>query len=64
MPQLTSRVIARACRGESVEALAGAVVADLFVFVDVRDLVIEAGKTLRGEDNDEGSSHCPPRGWR
>lgn len=40
-------------RGESVEALAGAVVADLFVFGDVRDLIIEGGKTLRGEDNDE-----------
>ncbi|HUR40555.1 MAG TPA: hypothetical protein VM240_05240 [Verrucomicrobiae bacterium] len=35
--------------GESVEALGGAVVADLFVFGDVRDLVIQGGKRLRGE---------------
>lgn len=39
--------------GDSVEALAGAVTADLFVFGDVRDLVIQSGKSLRGEDADE-----------
>ncbi|MDB5970762.1 MAG: hypothetical protein JWQ90_3212 [Hydrocarboniphaga sp.] len=39
--------------GDSVEALAGAVAADLFVFGDVRDLVIQGGKGLRGEDTDE-----------
>jgi hypothetical protein len=39
--------------GDSVEALAGAVTADLFVFGDVRDLVIQGGKSLRGEDADE-----------
>ncbi len=39
--------------GDSVEALAGAVVADLFVFGDVRDLVIQGGRRLRGEETDE-----------
>lgn len=39
--------------GDSVEALAGAVTADLFVFGDVRDLVIQGGRRLRGEDADE-----------
>lgn len=39
--------------GDSVEALAGAVTADLFVFGDVRDLVIQGGRRLRGEDTDE-----------
>lgn len=38
--------------GESAEALGGAVVADLFVFGDVRDLVIQAGRKLRGEETD------------
>ena len=39
--------------GQSAEALGGAVVADLFVFGDVRDLVIQAGRKLRGEETDE-----------
>lgn len=39
--------------GKSLEALTGAVVADLFVFGDVRDLVIQAGRKLRGEEADE-----------
>lgn len=39
--------------GESVEALAGAVVADLFVFGDIRDLVIQGGHKLQGEEVDE-----------
>ncbi|MCI0749518.1 MAG: hypothetical protein L0Y32_03075 [Nevskiales bacterium] len=38
--------------GQSIEALGGAVVADLFVFGDVRDLVIQAGKKLKGEEPD------------
>lgn len=38
--------------GASAEALGGAVVADLFVFGDVRDLVIQAGHKLVGEDTD------------
>lgn len=38
--------------GESAEALGGAVVADLFVFGDVRDLVIQGGRRLRGEETD------------
>lgn len=38
--------------GESLEALTGAVVADLFVFGDVRDLVVQAGRKLRGEEAD------------
>ncbi|MBI2383851.1 MAG: hypothetical protein HYV18_07265 [Gammaproteobacteria bacterium] len=40
-------------RGDSAEALGGALIADLFVFGDVRDLVIEGGRALRGEDADE-----------
>jgi hypothetical protein len=40
-------------RGESVEALSGAVIADLFVFGDVRDLVIQSGNALRGDPVDE-----------
>ena len=40
-------------QGESAEALGGAVVADLLVFGDVRDLVIQSGRALRGEDTDE-----------
>ncbi len=39
--------------GKSLEALTGAVVADLFVFGDVRDLVVQAGRKLRGEEADE-----------
>jgi hypothetical protein len=39
--------------GDSVEALAGAVAADMFVFGDVRDLVIQGGRKIRGEDADE-----------
>lgn len=38
--------------GDSLEALGGAVVADLFVFGDVRDLVVQAGRRLRGEETD------------
>jgi len=38
--------------GKSLEALTGAVVADLFVFGDVRDLVVQAGRKLRGEETD------------
>ena len=38
--------------GQSAEALGGAVVADLFVFGDVRDLVIQAGRKLKGEETD------------
>jgi hypothetical protein len=40
-------------RGDSAESLAGAVTADLFVFGDVRDLVIQSGNALTGEDVDE-----------
>lgn len=40
-------------RGGSTEALVGAVVADLLVFGDVRDLTLEGGKALRGEPVDE-----------
>ena len=39
--------------GNTLEALGGAVAADLFVFGDVRDLVIQGGRALRGEDADE-----------
>lgn len=39
--------------GDSVEALTGAVTADLFVFGDVRDLVIQGARHLRGEQTDE-----------
>jgi hypothetical protein len=38
--------------GDSLEALGGAVVADLFVFGDVRDLVVQAGRKLKGEETD------------
>lgn len=38
--------------GDSVEALGGAIVADLFVFGDVRDLVIQAGRKLQGAETD------------
>lgn len=40
-------------QGESVEALGGAVVADLFVFGDIRDLVIQSGHAIRGEEVDD-----------
>lgn len=39
--------------GDSMEALTGAVVADLFVFGDLRDLVIQSGRAARGEEADE-----------
>lgn len=39
--------------GDTLEALGGAVAADLFVFGDVRDLVIQGGRALRGEEADE-----------
>lgn len=38
--------------GDNLEALTGAVVADLFVFGDVRDLVVQAGRKLKGEEAD------------
>jgi hypothetical protein len=38
--------------GDSVEALTGAVVADLLVIGDVRDLVIQGHRALRGEETD------------
>ena len=38
--------------GQSAEALGGAIVADLFVFGDVRDLVVQAGRKLKGEETD------------
>lgn len=40
-------------RGDSAEALGGAVLADLFVFGDVRDLVIQGSRAARGEETDE-----------
>lgn len=40
-------------RGQSTEALTGAVVADLFVFGDLRDLVIQGGHAARGEEVDD-----------
>lgn len=40
-------------RGETMEALAGAVVADLFVFGDLRDLTIEGAHAVTGEPVDE-----------
>jgi hypothetical protein len=39
--------------GRTPEALAGAVVADLFVFGDIRDLVVQGSKGLQGQDVDE-----------
>lgn len=39
--------------GRTPEALAGAVVADLFVFGDIRDLVVQGGKGLQGQEVDE-----------
>lgn len=38
--------------GASSEALAGAVIADLFVFGDVRDLVLQSARGLRGDEVD------------
>jgi hypothetical protein len=38
--------------GDDLESLTGAVVADLFVFGDVRDLVVQAGRKLKGEETD------------
>lgn len=40
-------------RGDSLEALIGAVAADFFVVGDVRDLVIEGGKQMLDGDSDE-----------
>lgn len=40
-------------QGDTLEALGGAVAADLFVFGDVRDLVIQGSRALRGEDTDD-----------
>ena len=40
-------------RGTDAASLAGAVIADLFVFGDIRDLVIETGTWLKGGDADE-----------
>lgn len=39
-------------RGDTAESLVGAVVADLFVFGDVRDLVIEGAKWITGGEPD------------
>lgn len=39
-------------RGDTVEALGGAIVADLFVFGDVRDLVLQTGNAVRGDPVD------------
>ena len=39
--------------GNDTASLTGAVVADLFVFGDVRDLVVQGGHWLRGEQTDE-----------
>lgn len=40
-------------RGTETAELAGAIVADLFVFGDIRDLVIETGTWLQGGDADD-----------
>jgi hypothetical protein len=40
-------------QGSSAEALTGAVAADLFVFGDVRDLIVQGSKYVKGEDTDE-----------
>lgn len=40
-------------RGDDPASLTGAVVADLFVFGDLRDLVIQSGHWLRDEETDE-----------
>lgn len=39
-------------QGDSLEALGGAVVADLFVFGDVRDLVIQSSRAIQGQEVD------------
>lgn len=39
-------------RGDDMASLGGAIVADLFVFGDVRDIVIQSGNWLRGEETD------------
>lgn len=40
-------------RGESLEALIGAVAADFFIVGDIRDLVLEGGKQMLDGDSDE-----------
>ena len=40
-------------RGSQTAELAGAIIADLFVFGDIRDLVIETGTWLKGGDADD-----------
>ena len=40
-------------RGNETASLTGAVIADLFVFGDIRDLVIETGTWLKGGDADD-----------
>ncbi|GAC1631441.1 MAG: hypothetical protein NVS9B10_24890 [Nevskia sp.] len=40
-------------RGDSIESLGGAIVTDMLVIGDLRDLVIEGTHALRGEDTDE-----------
>lgn len=40
-------------RGDSLEALVGAVAADFFIVGDVRDLVVQGGKQLLDGDSDE-----------
>lgn len=40
-------------RGDSVEAFTGAIAADMLVVGDVRDLLIQAARKLRGEEVDE-----------
>ena len=40
-------------RGNEMASLTGAIIADLFVFGDIRDLVIETGTWLKGGDADE-----------
>lgn len=40
-------------RGTEMASLTGAIIADLFVFGDIRDLVIETGTWLKGGDADE-----------
>lgn len=38
--------------GDDLPSMTGAIVADLFVFGDVRDLVIQSGRWLKGEETD------------
>ncbi|MGH8443220.1 MAG: hypothetical protein ACRETF_10025 [Nevskiaceae bacterium] len=40
-------------RGTELASLGGAIIADLFVFGDIRDLIIETGTWLKGGDADE-----------